>query len=87
MIVVLGFATSLSAEKVCESCRLRQASHKDDLTKVGYYEDSSYFSSNFRGSAEDYSQGEDQGISWQDTNQAQQPAQQKLKKTNPYQGK
>lgn len=40
--------SALQAEKVCESCILRQQSHKDDLNAVRYYEDSQYFNSNLR---------------------------------------
>ncbi|MFA6916237.1 MAG: hypothetical protein WC222_07555 [Parachlamydiales bacterium] len=44
--LVLGalfLVTGLQAEKVCESCILRQQSHKDDIKNGPYYEDTGFF--------------------------------------------
>lgn len=70
----------LSAEKICESCIRRQQSHKDDLSKVGYYEDSTHFNSNLREATNAYDDGQsrDDGISWI----PQKPEKTKLKATN-----
>lgn len=55
----------LSAEKICESCILRQQSHKDDLSKARYYEDSQFFNSNVREANADDAEPEDtSGITW-----------------------
>ena len=43
-----GAAPALHGEEICESCRIRQASHRDDLSAPVYYEDSEYFNSNLR---------------------------------------
>lgn len=39
----LAMTSSMYAEKVCQSCILRQQSHKDDLKNGAYYEDTGFF--------------------------------------------
>lgn len=46
LAVVIGsltLLTGLQAEKVCESCILRQQSHKDDIKNGPYFEDTGFF--------------------------------------------
>jgi hypothetical protein len=50
-LALLGFILAGTAPSLygnCRSCEVRSASHRDDLSQTGYYEDSPYFKSSQR---------------------------------------